>query len=241
MSTKLLYFEDTYLFEAQATVREVKQIEDKTAVILDQTIFYPQGGGQPADQGTIKSDSAMFEVDMVRFIDGEVCHFGVLKEGSLTAGDAVTLKIDQARRIENAKNHSAGHFLDIAIEKLGYKLEPYRGHHFPGEAYVSYIGDLTDEDLEDIRTNLPGELAKIIAANLPVKRQMVNVSELEKYCGTTKHKVPEGKPCRVVNIEGEFGCPCGGTHLHNTGELEKIEIRKVKRKSGKLKISYSVM
>ncbi|PIS39583.1 MAG: alanyl-tRNA editing protein AlaX, partial [Candidatus Nealsonbacteria bacterium CG08_land_8_20_14_0_20_38_20] len=113
--TKLNYFDNTYLFESEAIFIEIKENEKGKAVILDATIFYPQGGGQPADKGEIVSGDNIFVVSDVRLDEsGTVWHFGEFKTGEFKQGDKVDLKIDKDRRILNAKLHSAGHLLDCA-------------------------------------------------------------------------------------------------------------------------------
>ena len=80
--TKLKYLDDTYLFESKAIFIETKEDEKRKVVILDETIFYPQGGGQPADHGEIVSKDTVFTVTDVRLDeDGTVWHFGEFKNG----------------------------------------------------------------------------------------------------------------------------------------------------------------
>jgi len=92
--TKLNYLEDTHLFEAEATFLETKNHEKGTAVILDGTIFYPQGGGQPADQGKISTPNATFTVNDVRLDeDGTVWHFGIFENGEFQKGEKIKHKV----------------------------------------------------------------------------------------------------------------------------------------------------
>ena len=117
--TKLNYLDNTYLFESEAIFIEIKENEKGKAVILDETIFYPQGGGQPADRGEIVSGDNIFAVSDVRLDEtGTVGHFGEFKQGEFKQDDKVDLKIDKDRRILNAKLHSAGHLLDCAVSKI---------------------------------------------------------------------------------------------------------------------------
>ncbi len=78
--TKLKYLEDFSLLKSEARVVEVQKENDRDIVILDETIFYPQGGGQSYDQGTIESASGKFLVEEVRFVEGVVRHIGKLKK-----------------------------------------------------------------------------------------------------------------------------------------------------------------
>lgn len=86
------------LFSDTATIQDITTTDDnKTALILDQTIFYPQGGGQPYDIGTITDKSGEFAVDEVRFKDGIVYHFGSFTSSTLQKGQQVQLAIDKQR------------------------------------------------------------------------------------------------------------------------------------------------
>src|SRR5690242_13012165 len=98
MSTKLLYMEHMQELEADAQVVRTDQRDGKHIIYLDQTVFYPQGGGQPYDTGVIENEHARFVVTEVRFIDGEVLHIGHYENGSLVVGDDVTCRVDNERR-----------------------------------------------------------------------------------------------------------------------------------------------
>ena len=84
MKTILLYLEDTYLFQETANIVESGKNENGKYIILDKTIFYPQGGGQPTDTGTIQNENAQFDVSMVRMDEnGIVYHYGEYSMGRL--------------------------------------------------------------------------------------------------------------------------------------------------------------
>ena len=123
--THLLYLDDTYLFKSTATVLEIKTLEDgRTAVILNQTIFYPQGGGQPCDTGIISTGvkHVFIATDVRLDASGIVNHIGRFEHAIFTPGQQVGLEIDQAQRILHAKLHSAGHLLDTVLSRnLAYR------------------------------------------------------------------------------------------------------------------------
>ena len=98
--TLLKYMQESHVLVDQAKVMDCTILEDgRTAFILNQTIFYPQGGGQPYDQGYIKSEDAIFQVNEVRFKDGIVYHIGSIKEGSFDKDSLVDLYVDKDRRL----------------------------------------------------------------------------------------------------------------------------------------------
>ncbi|MFA5828773.1 MAG: alanine--tRNA ligase-related protein [Candidatus Shapirobacteria bacterium] len=234
--TKLNYLNDTYLFESEAVFLEVSQNEKGKAVILDETIFYPQGGGQPADKGEIISGVNIFTVNDVRLDEtGTVWHFGEFKNGELKQGDKVVLKIDQERRILNARLHSAGHLLDCAVTKIGIEnLKPTKGFHFPDGPYVEYSG--TIENPAEIIPLLQKNIDNLLEQNLPVEKKDLSPAEAQAK-GVW---APAGKSARVVNFAGFPICGCGGTHVKTASEIGKITIRKIKSNQGTTRIAYSV-
>jgi len=234
--TKLNYLNNTYLFESSAVFIEVKENEKGKAVILDETIFYPQGGGQPADKGQIVSDDVIFSVSDVRLDEnGIVWHFGEFENGEFQEGDKLTLEVDKERRIKNTKLHSAGHLLDCAVTKMGIEnLKPTKGFHFPNGPYVEYKGII--ENPTDIISKLERIVNELIIEDLQIKKQDLSPEEAKKQ-GVW---APEGKSARIVNFSGFPSCGCGGTHVNSASEIGKIIIRKIKSKKGVTKIAYSI-
>lgn len=236
--TNLIYLNDTYGFKATARVVELRTLEDgRTAIILDQTIFYPQGGGQPCDKGVISSESAEFNVSDVRLDkEGVVFHIGSFAKGAFKAGESVSLAIDQSRRITNAKLHSAGHLLDCAVRSLNVPLTPTKGYHFPEGPYVEYEGTL--EVADDFINSLQKKVNELVAQNLSVIINQLTPEQAQEQ-GII---APAGKSARVVSFKefSECGCGCGGTHVCSSGEIGAITIRKIKSKGNSTKISYEV-
>lgn len=234
--TKLNYLDNTRLFESKAVFVEVKEGDKGKAVILDETIFYPQGGGQPADNGEIVSEDAVFSVTDVRLDeDGVVWHFGEFENREFHKRDKVTLEIDKKRRILNAKLHSAGHLLDCAVKKIGIKnFKPIKGFHFSGGPYVEYEG--TVENPADLIIELEKTINELIARDLEIEKADLSQEEA-KARGIP---VLPGKSARVINFAGFQGHGCGGTHVVSSSEIGKVIIRKIKSKKGMTKISYGI-
>lgn len=234
--TQLLYLQDTYLFTA--STEYISEITDERglAVILDQTIFYPQGGGQPSDHGTITSDTGVFAVTDVRLReDGTVLHYGHYEFGSLQPGQSVELGIDGDRRILHARLHSAGHLLDCAVTRAGIPgITPTKGYHFPDGAYVEYDGTL-DEPTQYIDP-LQSTIADLIAENISTEKEDLSPEE----ASARGVWAPPGKSARVVAFTGFAGCGCGGTHVRDTAEIGAVTIRKIASKKGKTRIAYEI-
>lgn len=225
--TSLLYFENSYLFESATKVAEIGEYEGKTFVILDQTIFYPQGGGQPSDTGTITSENCTFEVQKCVFLEEKVYHFGEFKHGKFEIGGKVNLKIDESNRRLNARNHSACHFIDLALEKLGIDWKPEKGYHWPAGPYVEYSGDLGGDS--ELATKIENTINEIIQTNPKISFRL-KVDESHQ----------SGKPMRIMSVEGFKDCPCGGTHVQLASDIGKVKIRKVKKLGDRIKVSYEV-
>ena len=234
--TILDYLEDTYKFKSEATFLELCETEKGQAVILDHTIFYPQGGGQPADHGTIISTNNIFTVTDVRLDEtGTVLHFGTFQKESFSKENKVTLEVDEKRRLLNARLHSAGHLLDVAVDNVGIQgLTPTKGYHFTEGPYVEYEGIL--ENAAEWIPKLENEVNKLIDANLKIEKESLTYDQA-KSRGIF---APAGKSVQVINFEGAKGCGCGGTHIKSTKEIGRISIRKIKSKKGITKISYSL-
>ena len=145
LDTKRLYYDDTALYECKSTIE--KSLDD--SVILDQTVFHPQGGGQPSDLGYITSEDqkTVFRVESVRNNENEVIHFGTYEQGGpFSVNDKVDLKVDSEKRFLHSRLHSAGHLIDVALAELGRTdLKPGKGYHWEVGTYVEYIGKVEDK------------------------------------------------------------------------------------------------
>lgn len=219
-----------------ATVTSVETRDERVELRLDQTVFYPQGGGQPCDTGKITAPNGDFIVESVRWVDGDIVHYGYFESGTFMAGDIVSCWVDEERRKINTRNHSGGHLLDLALRRLGIHLVPGKGYHFPEGPYVEYQGEVE----EDFAEKLEAACNELIAENVKTRVQMMSREEAADLCEEFGiHLVPDGKPMRVV-FYGDFGVPCGGTHVNELSEIGHLRIRKVKSKKGKVHVKYAV-
>lgn len=236
MKTELLYLEDTYLFKSTARFLELRENEKGKAVILDQTIFYPQGGGQPSDVGYIETDNALFRVTFVGLDpEGTVWHFGEFEKGSFQIGDEVSLCIDEEKRRLHARIHSAGHLLDCAIADLGVNVVPGKGFHFVEGPYIECDGVVENPD--SFKAELEKRVNEIISQGIELKKEVLDEGEAKER-GLV---APPGKGVRIVGFGGYKPCGCGGTHVSNSADIKGVTVRKVSSKKGKTKISYSVV
>lgn len=230
--TELQYLKDTYLFIGLWNVVDKWENEFGKYIILDQTIFYPQWGWQPSDTGIISTLSGIFQVEKVRLDEqGIVYHFGLMMSGDIRIGDIVSLQVDSERRIWNARNHSAGHLIDIAMKEIWLSgLQAMKWYHFPEGSYVEYEWLISEKE-EVIIDQLNNALKWLCDKKI----SMVVEYDISGVIA------PNGKLPRSVHFEWFNGCGCGGTHVRNTGEIGTIHVKKMKNKGGAIRVSYEVM
>lgn len=212
MQTKQIYYEDQYKKTLKAKIVSIESNVSMANVILDQTIFYPEGGGQPSDQGIIKGKNGELEVQQVLVKDGEIVHIGKLT-GNLDKDDIVDCSIDWDRRYKNMRVHSAGHIINDATMSLFPDLTPVDGEHGK-KSYIKYEGELDQISSSIIKE----EANKIISEDLPIKTEFVSMEELKKRATWVPEHLPQNKPLRIMQIRTFSVIPDGGTQIKRTGE-----------------------
>ncbi|MBI4225343.1 MAG: hypothetical protein HY617_03345 [Candidatus Sungbacteria bacterium] len=240
METKLIYLEHMDQYACDAKVVNVLSEDGRTVIILDQTVFYPQGGGQPYDTGVITGGhGAKFLVEEVRFVDGAVRHIGKFQSGTFAVGDTVTCAVDIDRRQLHSRLHSAGHVVDMGLKKLGIQWKAGKGYHFPVGSYDEYAGNLNGADTAKMRADLEAACNEVIAQHIPTKVLFMKWEDMASVCAFVPDHIPDNKPGRVV-MYGDFGIPCGGTHVANLSEIKSMTIRKIKQDGPNVRVSYAV-
>jgi len=246
-ATEALYQTDTYLFTASATVLGIQPLDGDQgwAVMLDSTCFHPQGGGQPADTGTITNidGGEPFAVKMVKKdLTGVVAHQGSAAP-SFGVGAKVKLSVEGESRVKNARVHSAGHLIDVAMTSCGVGLKPTKGYHFTPGAYVEYDGKLDAAERDALVPRLQASMDELIAKAVPTVLQTVDAQKLDTVC--PPNALPADRNLwgsgwvRVVCVGG-LGCPCGGTHVRDTKELGRVKVEGIKVKGKVTRVSYTV-
>eukprot|EP00917_Polyrhabdina_sp_WS-2016_P008775 GHVP01019551.1.p1 GENE.GHVP01019551.1~~GHVP01019551.1.p1 ORF type:complete len:168 (-),score=22.20 GHVP01019551.1:124-627(-) len=143
--TDLVYLASNDALTTNAKVLQFDKGESNT-LVLDRTVFHPQGGGQPSDVGVIEgSDGQIFLVERVSIDKNSGCviHSGKSSE-SFEVGSIVQLKVSAETRSLHTRLHSAGHLLDLAVKRLGYKWKAEKGFHFLEGPYNEYSADIAD-------------------------------------------------------------------------------------------------
>jgi Ser-tRNA(Ala) deacylase AlaX len=237
--TKLIYMEDFGVVECDAEVIKLEEHEDKQVVILDQTCFYPKGGGQDFDQGAITFETATFDVEAVFFIEGEVKHIGHYAEGVFKVGDKVHCKVEEDRRLINTRIHSGGHLLDLAIRQLGWGWKPGKGAHYPHMAFVEYAGEYDGEQKQKYIDELQTKMDELIAKGSTNTIRFMTPEEMTASGAIVPDNLPKGKPTRAVFYD-DFAVPCGGTHVKDIKDIGKVIVTNIKKKDGNVRVSYKV-
>lgn len=236
MSTDLLYLSDSYQKRATAKVLEIGELQNQTFVILDQTIFYAQGGGQPADHGTITGPQGQLEVSHVSYNGGQIQHKGKLS-GELHVGDTVELAIDWPLRYTHMQLHTAGHVLDQAVKNVIPGIIGLDGNHgINGKNYVEFDQEITADHLPAIQQ----ELDAVQMAALPISTEMTTKEELEERRVRLPFDLPTNKPLRIVQIGEYEPMPDGGTQLKSTAECWPITATQIVVKDGHFRVLYQV-
>lgn len=215
---------------------------------MDKTIFHPQGGGQPNDEGVMKSAEAEFKVEDIKINGSYISHFGTFAEEGQTfeQDEEVDQKIDGDLRKSYARTHSAGHLIDIAMDRVGFgHLEPGKGYHFPKGSYVEYIGVVEAEKREKLKEDL-NQTIKDIIDSIPEEDSMVakihSYEEAKEILGCVPPYFKEGQNIRVVKLcEDDKGCPCGGTHVKHIKDIKGIEVTKIQKKKKNTRVTYNVV
>jgi Ser-tRNA(Ala) deacylase AlaX len=218
MATKIGYFEDSYKFSASCRILASSQDEHGSYLTLAETIFYPQGGGQPSDSGSVIVEGVQIAIHAVRWAGDEVRHY-TDKEYSSFVGLEAEAFVDEERRVQHSTLHTAGHLLAHVVEALYPSWRACKGHHYMDGAYVEFVCDTPSTpsiDLEQVN----GAIAQAVAEDLPIFVQNDNPSH------------------RLVGIGSYPPQRCGGTHVKSLKELAALSATKQKQKGSQLKISY---
>ncbi len=225
--TELAYLADmdsAYVrtFRARVTARP------PGGVVLDRTYFYPVGGGQPADHGTIRvgPDRAVEVVDVTK--SGPAAVHRIRARGgadaALAVGAEVEGEIDWERRHRHMRLHTAQHFLSARIfARTGIRTR--RALLGGGGATIDLERAVGNELLEPLAV----DIAEAVAHPRPVSIRHVPRAEWDATPSAGRSGLvplpPQVDPVRVVEIEAWDACPCGGTHVRSTGEIGTIELR----------------
>ena len=203
--------------------KRVKRVKEgqEASIILEETPFYGEMGGQVGDTGEIRSSTGRFSVtNTIRVPTDIIVHQGRIAEGSLSVGDEVTAKVDAERRLDIARNHTATHLLQLALRQVLGEHVQQRGSLVAPDRLrfdFSHLTAMTKDEIEEVnrivnervRQNL-----KVYDEEIPYKKAIEEgaIALFDEKYGDKVRVMKIGKPF----ISAEL---CGGTHVASTGEI----------------------
>lgn len=220
---KKLYYDSAYIRTFEAKVLSCEEGKKGYEVVLDQTAFFPEGGGQPYDTGVLGG----VPVTAVHEKNGEIIHY---TDAPLTVGETVTGEIDWERRFRNMQGHSGEHLVSGLIHaKYGYDNVGF--HMGSEEITIDLNGLLEWEELLEIEKRAN----RIIWENREVYAGFPSAEELEKIDYRSKKEL--SGEIRIVRIPGGDTCACCGTHVKTTGEIGLVKFLSMIHYKGGVRIS----
>ena len=226
--TERLYYSDSHLIEFEARVVDVTdRVSGWTAVVLDRTAFYPTGGGQPSDTGTLNGVRVVECID-----DGDKGVLHVVQGAAPSRNDVVRGRIDWSRRLDHMQQHTGQHILSQALVTLfNAPTRSFRVLDASCEIDVELNNPTTEviERAVELANNVIWEDRAITirnvtsgeAAELPLRKEPARDGDL-----------------RLIEIDGFDLSPCGGTHAYRTGEVGMIGVRSWERAKGLTRIEF---
>ncbi|HUU78923.1 MAG TPA: alanyl-tRNA editing protein [candidate division Zixibacteria bacterium] len=239
--TEMLYMQDNYLKKFSARIISTGE----NYVVLNQTAFYPLGGGQESDTGIMLHQGRTFTITSVRRESGDVRHFFTETEGIPKKDEIVECELDWEKRFTHMRYHSAIHVFSRYMQ-LEYKADVV-GNNISirsGRADFHLENSLTQEDLQKIED----AVNNLIEQNFPININFMPREEAIKFLNEKGYQTdyidmvpPSVKIFRIISV-GEYDyASCAGTHVSNTSEIGRIKI--VKRRSmgvGKERITLTL-
>ena len=218
-----LYYDSAYIKEFEAQVLSCQEGKKGWEIILSATVFYPEGGGQPADTGLLGN----VRVTDVHEKDGQVVHY---TDGPLPVGEMVRGVIDWDRRFQHMQEHSGEHLVSGLIhQRFGYDNVGF--HMGTDEVTIDFNGVLEWGDLMAIEEKANG----MIWENLEISAVYPEKDELDAMEYRSKKELTGA--VRIVSIPGGDVCACCGTHVERTGEIGLVKFLSMIHYKGGVRIS----
>lgn len=196
--------------------------DEKVLIVTAQTPFYAESGGQVADTGLIIGQQGRMQVENVQKVGNIIVHEGKI-DGKLTSGETVILQIDEAQRMDIARNHTATHLLHKALRKVlgehaqqkGSLVEPDRLRFD-----FSHLSSLSEDELLQIEEIVNQYILEVH----PVKTQLTGLEDARELGAIALFGEKYDEQVRVVEVDGVSMELCGGTHVKNTGQIGSFKI-----------------
>ena len=221
--TEELFREDAYARDCEA---EVVAVNDRGGIVLDRTVFYPTGGGQPGDSGVLRlADGGEIRIATTVTASEGIVHVPEEGQDLPAPGAAVTAAIDWDRRHRLMRMHTAMHLLCSAVP-----FGVTGGNVREDKSRIDF--DIGEESLD--KEQITAELQRLVAADHPTGARWITDEELDAQpdlVRTMSVKPPRGTgKIRLMEVEGVDLQPCGGTHVGRTGEIGNVRVSKIENK-----------
>lgn len=243
-STTRLYLSNPEVSTCTAIITDVQKVDqpDMLMIVTNQTPFYPKGGGQPSDIGSILFENETIPVHQAIIDnDGNIGHL-ISKDFSqkVWAGQEVSLMINQSVRYRHSVIHTAGELICATNRVLGHDWPVISAIHYPDNASIDFDVQLGDKERESYKDVLQSKIRELIkVGSRVVVDTLTDASQVIERCGYYPDYIKRGEKIRVVTVlAGIFGRPCAGTHLENINELNDVVITKVKSQKGRTQVRY---
>ncbi len=238
-ATLKLFYDEPRLFRAEARVLSVGGSPEAPVLVLDRTIFYPEGGGQACDLGTIgrAAGGEAFAVASVTEAAGAAGERLVLHAMAgpcaIAAGDAVALSVDRARRVDYAQQHTAEHLIgSVALKLLGAGVVSVR--FGSDRSYIDFDRpSISEEELAAVEE----AVEEAVALDRPLRTHLCPPEDPSSL--PLRRRAPEGEEVlRIVEIEDLDFSPCCGLHLGSTGELRLVRLLGAEKYKGMTRLCF---
>jgi len=196
---------------------------DKAIVVLDETPFYAESGGQCGDAGVLKLESGLFKVEDTQKLGNAFAHHGVLVEGVFAKGDKVTAVVDAKRRQATSLNHSATHLLHAALRQVLGEHVTQKGSLVKPEGLrfdFSHLEAVTAQELKEVERLVNEQVRR----NHVIETNIMDIESAKKKGAMALFGEKYDDQVRVLSM-GEFSTElCGGIHASNTGDIGLFKI-----------------
>ena len=225
--TEKLFYQDAFISEFEASVISCSDNgKGRFEIVLDRTAFYPEGGGQSGDQGTLKAGEKTVIITDTHEKDGKIIHYA---DAPLADGTAVKGRIDFEKRFRRMQNHSGEHIVSgLVNSRFGYNNV---GFHMGKDAVtIDFDGELSMEDLREIEL----QANEVVWAD----KEVIIRSYDEDACAGMSYRSKKELhgQVRLVTIPGADVCACCGTHVRRTGQIGLIRIISAERFRGGVRV-----
>ncbi|EMA44304.1 alanyl-tRNA ligase [Halococcus morrhuae DSM 1307] len=224
--TELLYYDDQTRMAFEAMVLDTFEREEGYDVVLDRTLFYPEGGGQPADTGTLSTDDTTVDVEDVHREGDVVVHH---TDGDPGTGEFVRGQIDAGRRRQLMRNHTATHIvIHAARQVLGEHIRQAGAQKGTDRSRIDvrHYDRIDREQVREIERVANG----IVTDNVSVGSEWPDRHDAEEEYGFDLYQggIPPGERIRLIHVADDVQA-CGGTHVSRTGDIGAIKVLNTER------------